>query len=206
MNKTNNRNNNMTEQDKIKKQKAINASILVTLGRLNVTEYERDYLERIVHSKGCHEVRIAKTTDPKSVAISILKAIGDGKVVKLTAVGDASNSLLRAQGFVQSMKCHKHDLQFLPLSEYKEDTNQITNSVDKFKIVGSVIYDRKNFELEDIPYNRDVIMTDCLNNRDLLSTEIEYYNEIGYDLTGMCPVYVEDKTSYIYLSFKKRGK
>lgn len=202
----NNNNNNNVDQDKIKKQKAINSAMLVTLSGLNITEYERDYLERIVHKKGCHEARIAKATDPKSVAISILKAIGDGKVVKLTAVGEAANTLLRAQGYVQSMKCHKHDLQFLPLSEYKEDTNQITNTVDKFKIVGSIIYDRNNFKLEDIPYNRDVIMTNCLNNKQLLTTEMEYYNEIGYDLTGMCPVYVENKTSYIYLSFKKRGR
>lgn len=172
------------------------------------------FVEKRVREKGLCEIRTASSTDPKSQAISVLKALGEGKVVKLSAVGDAANTKELTLGFVERMKNPYYNLHYKPLIDLKElpterrkakgTTDNGDKEMDTFRSMDTLIYDRNAYDDYSFEEDDEIIFADVLNNAGLIASNIKYYNSIGYDLTTMTDVVSGGRTSYLYLVYKKR--
>lgn len=176
---------------------------------------ETKFLESLVREHGLCEMRTASTTKPKAQAIAILKALGEGKVVRLSAVGNAVSTKGLTEGLVERMKNPYHNLQFKPLTEFKELTEDRKRRVDDetsevkecevFSSIDTLIYDRNGFENFKLDTeDEDVILVDVLNNSGLIEKNIKYYAKRGYDVMSMTGIVTDGRTSYIYIVYNKR--
>lgn len=151
-----------------------------------------------VGNKNICEIRASKETYPKNLALSILSALNQGKVVHLSGVGDALKTMTKAMAILERYNNSGSEIFYKPSSE------QVTTHVNTCTVVTFII-SMDGIALKEQESNDDVIVTDCLNNKQLLERSIIYYKEKGYELVTSIPINKDGITSYIYLVFQKAG-
>lgn len=149
--------------------------------------------------KSVCEIRASKETYPKNLALSILSALNQGKEVHLSGVGDALKTMTKAMVILERYNNSGSTIFYKPSSE------QVTTSVNTCTVVTFVIsMDSPTFT--EVESNEDVVIVDCLNNKQLLERSILYYRKKGYELKSTIPITKDGVTSYIYLIFDRNGK
>lgn len=145
------------------------------------------------------EIRASKETYPKNLALSILSALNQGKEVRLSGVGDALKTMTKAMAILERYNNSGSKIFYKPSSE------QVTTNVNTCTVVTFAI-SMHNPNFTEVESNEDVVIVDCLNNKQLLERSILYYSEKGYELKSTIPINKDGVTSYIYLIFGKYGK
>ena len=142
------------------------------------------------------EIRASKDTFPKNLALSILSALNQGKEVHLSGVGDALKTMVKAMAILERYNNSGSEIFYKPSSE------QVTTKLNTCTVVTFIItMDELGIKAQES--NDDIVVTDCLNNKQLLERSIIFYKEKGYDLVSTIPISKDGVTSYIYLVFRK---
>lgn len=167
-------------------------------------EEVQKYIDEVTEGKDLFIARASKETPPKALAISIETAIQQGKAVKVSGVGAAVITMYKAIASVENSLYPRYDIQYKPIQEPKRVSKGSNESEDeKYVILSALIYDRNKFKRREPDFEREIIVEDILNNKQLIENTIEYYAEKGYNLNSLAPINCEGRTSYIYGVFKK---
>ena len=150
---------------------------------------------KYIDLENIYEVRASKDTYPKNLANSVSNALMERGIVKLSGVGDALKTMLKALAILERYNATGIRLYYKPISE------QVSTEINTCNVVSVIISMEDNINLEN--EDDSVIVTDCLNNRQLIERSIRYYKKLGYNLATSIPINKDGVTSYIYLVYEK---